>query len=141
MNNNEIELLIKEKELQVSKLYEQIAELKQQLKKEEQNIKSQLSLEQRIEIYMSYFRGRDDVYPYLSINKNNPNIKYYIPACVNEWKNGVCNKTMGKPCKTCQYKELKPINCDVIKNHIYNNKTIGIYPLLEDETCYFLAFD
>ena len=141
MNNNEIELLIKEKESQISKLYEQIAELKQQLKKEEQNIKSQLSLEQRVEIYMSYFRGRDDVYPYLSINKNNPNIKYYIPACVNEWKNGVCNKTMGKPCKTCQYKELKPINCDVIKNHIYNNKTIGIYPLLEDETCYFLAFD
>ena len=141
MNNNEIELLIKEKELQISKLYEQIAELKQQLTKEEQNIKSQLSLEQRVEIYMSYFRGRDDVYPYLSINKNNPNIKYYIPACVNEWKNGVCNKTMGKPCKTCQYKELKPINCDVIKNHIYNNKTIGIYPLLEDETCYFLAFD
>ena len=112
-----------------------------QLKKEEENIKSQLSLEQRVEIYMSYFRGRDDVYPYLSINKNNPNIKYYIPACVNEWKVGVCNKTMGKPCKTCQYKELKPINYDVIKNHIYNNKTIGIYPLLEDETCYFLAFD
>jgi len=49
MNNNEIELLIKEKEVQISKLYEQIAELKQQIKKEEQNIKSQLSLKQRSE--------------------------------------------------------------------------------------------
>ena len=35
---------------------------------------------------MSYFKGRDDVYPYLSIDKNNPNIKYYIPKCANEWK-------------------------------------------------------
>ena len=56
-----------------------------------------------------YFKGRDDVYPYLSVNKNDSSIKYYIPACVNEWKQGVCNKTMGKPCKNCKYRENKPI--------------------------------
>ena len=56
------------------------------------------SREDSVKIFMNYFKGRNDVYPYLSIDKNNPNIKYYIPACANEWKNGVCNKTMGKKC-------------------------------------------
>ena len=31
----------------------------------------------KIEIYMKYFKGRDDIYPYLSIDKNNPSKKYY----------------------------------------------------------------
>ena len=64
-----------------------------------------------------------------------------MPSCINEWKHGVCNKTMGKPCKNCQYRENKPLTLDVIKRHIYNNQTIGVYPMLDDETCYFLAFD
>lgn len=38
-----------------------------------------------------------------------------MPACINEWKQGVCNKTMGKPCKNCQYRENKPLTLDVIK--------------------------
>jgi len=48
---------------------------------------------------------------------------------------------MSKQCKTCQYRENKPLTSDTIKKHMYNDKTIGIYPMLEDETCYFLAFD
>lgn len=90
---------------------------------------------------MNYFKGRNDVYPYLSIDKNNPNIKYYIPACTNEWKNGVCNKTMGKKCKTCQYRENKPISKETIYKHMYGNYPIGIYPLLENDTCFFLSLD
>ena len=43
-----------------------------------------ISKEEKIKIFMDYFKGRDDAYPYLSIDKNNPNIKYYIPACVNK---------------------------------------------------------
>ena len=38
-----------------------------------------------------------------------------MPACINEWKQGVCNKTMGKTCKNCQYRENKPLTLDVIK--------------------------
>src|SRR5699024_3218861 len=72
---------------------------------------------------------------------DNPNIKYYIPACLNEWKKNVCNKTMGKKCKTCQYRENKPLSKNVIYSHMYENKPIGIYPLLPDDTCYFLALD
>ena len=52
---------------------------------------------------MDYFKGRDDVYPCLSINKDN---KYYQPACKNEWRQGVCNKTMGKNVKTVNIERI-----------------------------------
>lgn len=133
----EIKKIIEQKELEIQKLLNEVNELKKQY-----IIKpSEMTLEEKLNIYIDYFKGRDDVYPYLSVDKKDPNKKYYIPACINEWKKGVCNKTMGKPCKTCQYRENKPLTIETIKNHIYGNKTIGIYPMLEDETCYFLVFD
>lgn len=48
---------------------------------------------------------------------------------------------MGKKCKGCQHWVDKPIDKEVIRNHLFNSNPIGIYPMLEDETCYFLAFD
>ena len=143
-----VELIIRGKELELKKLFEQeqvlrkeIEELKLQLTNDQKNTNSLITIDEKLKIFTNYFKGRDDVYPYLSIDKNDSSKKYYIPACINEWKKGICNKTKGKPCKTCQYRENKPITLDVIRNHMYNGKTIGIYPMLEDETCYFLAFD
>ena len=78
----------------------------------------EMTIEEKVKLYGDYFKGRDDVYPYLSVNKNDSSIKYYIPACVNEWKQGVCNKTMGKPCKNCKYRENKPLTLETIKKHI-----------------------
>lgn len=34
-----------------------------------------------------------------------------------------------------------PLDRTVIRRHLFANSPIGIYPMLEDETCYFLAFD
>ena len=141
MNKNEIINLIHKKELEIKKLQIEIEELQQELNKSLNKSKLSLTREEKVKIFMNYFRGRDDVYPYLSINKNNPKIKYYIPSCANEWKPGVCNKTMGKKCKNCQYRENKPLSKDVIYNHLYGNNPIGIYPLLENDTCYFLSLD
>lgn len=142
MNNSEILKLIKVKEIEIKKLQLEIDELKKQFNEITTNSSEDiLSREDSVKIFMNYFKGRNDVYPYLSIDKNNPNIKYYIPACTNEWKNGVCNKTMGKKCKTCQYRENKPISKETIYKHMYGNYPIGIYPLLENDTCFFLSLD
>ena len=142
MNNSEILKLIKVKELEIKKLQLEIDELKKQFNEITTNSSEDiLSREDSVKIFMNYFKGRNDVYPYLSIDKNNPNIKYYIPACTNEWKNGVCNKTMGKKCKNCQYRENKPISKETIYKHMYENYPIGIYPLLENDTCFFLSLD
>ena len=141
MQTQELKKLIEQKELELKKLSNEICLLKTELEKRSNNEIVEMSIQEKISIYTDYFKGRDDVYPYLSIDKTNSDKKYYIPACINEWKQGVCNKTMGKPCRSCQYRENKPLTMDVIKRHIYNNQTIGIYPMLDDETCYFLAFD
>ena len=142
MNNSEILKLIKVKELEIKKLQLEIDELKKQFNEITTNSSEDISSrEDSVKIFMNYFKGRNDVYPYLSIDKNNPNIKYYIPACTNEWKNGVCNKTMGKKCKNCQYRENKPISKETIYKHMYGNYPIGIYPLLENDTCFFLSLD
>ena len=142
MNKEEIINLISNKKEQVNKLLQEIVELEKKLNNIDNNeLTKVLSIEEKVTIFSEYFKGRDDVYPYLSIDKYNPNKKYYIPACINEWKNGVCNKTMGKSCKTCQYRQNKPLTNEVIKNHMYSNHPIGIYPMLDDETCYFLALD
>ena len=141
MNNEELIELIRQKESEIKKLSNEVQLLKTKLKNEENNSIVEMTIEEKVKLYGDYFKGRDDVYPYLSVNKNDSSIKYYIPACVNEWKQGVCNKTMGKPCKNCKYRENKPLTLETIKKHIYNNQTIGVYPMLDDETCYFLAFD
>ena len=139
MNVEEIKRQIDSKKALIKKLEKEIQELEKNLygEKDNENLKN-LSLDEKVSIFMDYFKGRDDVYPYLSINKDN---KYYQPACKNEWLQGVCNKTMGKKCKNCKYRENIPLTKDIIYKHLCNNKTIGIYPLLADDTCYFLAFD
>ncbi len=133
---------INKKELEKKKIELEINELRKKLNELNKNeSKSNLTREEKVKIFMNYFKGRDDVYPYLSIDKNNPSVKYYIPACTNEWKQGICNKTMGKKCKSCQYRENKPLSKDVIYKHMYENNPIGIYPLLENDTCFFLSLD
>lgn len=140
--NKEIMNLINEKEEKIKILQEERENLKMKLKDSTESDEAPiiLSKEEKVKLFMDYFRGRDDTYPYLSIDKNNPSKKYYIPACANEWKQGVCNKTMKKLCKTCHYRENKPLTYDIYERHLMG-EIIGIYPLLNDETCYFLAFD
>ena len=48
---------------------------------------------------------------------------------------------MGKRCKNCKYRENIPLTKDIIYKHLCNDKTIGIYPLLSNDTCYLLVFD
>ena len=100
MNSSEILNIIKFKEQEIKKLQLEVDNLKKQYNQIITNSSEEKSSrEDSVKVFMNYFKGRNDVYPYLSIDKNNSNIKYYIPACANEWKNGVCNKTMGKNVK------------------------------------------
>ena len=64
MDNQEITSKIKEKEIQIANLQKEIQELKKLMIKE-----PVLTREEKIKVFMDYFKGRDDIYPYLSINK------------------------------------------------------------------------
>ena len=93
----------------------------------------------KIRLFMSLFKGRQDVYAKRWENKNKGK-SGYAPVCLNEWKPGLC----GKPkifCSKCNNKAYDELNENVIENHLRGNSVIGIYPMLPDETCRFLAMD
>jgi len=94
--------------------------------------------ETQIGIFRSLFRGREDVYAVRWESKKG--ISGYSPACVNEWTRPLCGKPRIK-CADCENRVLKPITDEVIRDHLLGKHTIGIYPLLEGETCCFLAVD
>jgi hypothetical protein len=102
------------------------------------------SSEEKIELFMSLFRGRTDVYAKRCYSRKHESA-YYIPACKNDWVRGVCDRARTK-CRGCTRRELLPLAKDVIDAHLRNRDEhgagiVGIYPLLPDETCLFLAVD
>ena len=94
---------------------------------------------EKVQPYKSLFRGREDVYARLWQNKNTLK-SGYSPVCKNEWVSGLCQKFKVK-CTDCPNRELSPLTDLVIQNHLEGKFTIGIYPLLKDDTCHLLAID
>ena len=64
----------------------------------------------------------------------------YSPVCTREWDPIYCDKPRVK-CGDCPNRNFAPMTDDVIRQHLEGNHTIGIYPLLPEETCYLLALD
>ena len=100
---------------------------------------SRLSTEEKVALFRRLFRGRTDVYPVRWESKTTGRFGY-SPACANEWQHGVCEKPRIK-CGDCGNRQLIPLSDKVIYDHLAGEHTVGIYPLLEDDTCYFLAID
>jgi superfamily II DNA or RNA helicase len=95
--------------------------------------------ERKISLFRQLFRGRDDVLPKLWMSSKTGR-KGYSPACGNEWVRGVCEKPRVK-CSDCPNQAFLPINDQIFLDHLQGRHTIGVYPLLKDETCWFLAAD
>jgi len=100
---------------------------------------SNLSTAEKVAVFRRLFRGRSDVYPIRWESKSSGK-SGYAPACANEWRAGVCEKPRIK-CGDCSNRLLSPLSDAVIYGHLAGEHTVGVYPLLEDDTCYFLAVD
>lgn len=100
---------------------------------------SRLSTAEKVALFGRLFRGRTDVYPIRWESKTTGK-SGYSPACANEWRTGVCEKPRIK-CGDCSNRLLIPLSDGVIFNHLAGEHTVGVYPLLEDDCCYFLAVD
>ena len=94
---------------------------------------------QKIALFMELFRGRTDVYAKRWVN-NKKGTKGYSPACNNEWVRGVCDKRSVK-CGECPNQSFIPVTENGIRDHFQGRHVIGVYPMLENETCRFLAAD
>lgn len=101
--------------------------------------------EAKISLFRSLFRGRQNVYP-RRFESRRTGKSGYSPACGNEWVQGICEKPRIR-CSECPHQRFLPITDDVIRWHLQGRDShgrdfaMGVYPMLLDETCYFLAAD
>ncbi|MEX0794666.1 MAG: DEAD/DEAH box helicase family protein [Pirellulaceae bacterium] len=101
--------------------------------------------EAKVALFRSLFRGRDDVYARRFENLRTGK-SGYSPACGNEWVRGVCDKPRIK-CAACPHQRFLPVTDESVRRHLSGRDdagrdfVMGVYPLLRDETCFFLAID
>jgi hypothetical protein len=101
--------------------------------------------EAKIELFRSLFRGRTDVFPVRFENRRTGKAGY-APACENEWVRGICEKPRIK-CADCPNRRFIPVSDEIIRCHLLGRDNrgqdfvMGVYPMLHDETCHFLAAD
>jgi len=85
----------------------------------------------KVALFRALFRGRDDVFALRWIGKDGK--AGYSPAALKDWSRP---DVKGRPART-----FLPLTDDDIIAHLTGRKTIGVYPLMCDETCWFLAAD
>lgn len=97
-----------------------------------------LTTDEKVALFGRLFRGRTDVYPVRWESKAGKS--GYSPACANEWRAGVCEKPRIK-CADCGHRQLVPLTDQTLYDHLAGRHTVGVYPLLADDSCHFLAVD
>lgn len=93
---------------------------------------------EHITLFKSLFQGRQDVY---AVRWEKDGKSGYMPAYKVDWSDYNKHKAAGGTFKDYTKKEFLPFNDEAILNHFLGKETIGIYPLLEDNTSYFIAAD
>ena len=91
-----------------------------------------------IPLYKSLFKGRTDIY---AVRWQKDERSGYMPAYKVDWSDYNKHKTQGGTFKDYKNKEYISFGDDAIKSHLSGKETCGIYPLLEDNTSYFIAVD
>ena len=100
--------------------------------------------QEKIDFFLSLFRGREDVYA-----KRYHNLKFgksgYVPVCRNEWELGLCDKKAYR-CPECPNRASKPLTSQTIRAHLmgkdqFCRDVVGIYPMLESDCTWLLAVD
>ena len=97
-----------------------------------------LGTKAKLKLFQRLFLGRTDVFPQRWESKAGK--AGYSPACANEWRPGVCQKPKIK-CGECSHRQLVPLDEQVLYRHLAGEIVAGVYPLLTDDTCNFLAVD
>ncbi len=97
------------------------------------------SKREKVALFRRLFAGRTDVFPKRWENRATKK-RGYAPACANEWVSGVCEKPRIR-CGECPNQAFLEVTDQVYLDHLQGRHVVGVYPLLPDETCWFLAVD
>src|SRR3972149_4403822 len=91
-----------------------------------------------IELIKSVFRCREDVFA-LRWEKNGKS--GYMPACIYDRYMYQAHKMKGGTFQNYNDKSYLPLTDDQITKHLNGTQLVGIYPLLQDNTSWFIAAD
>ena len=103
------------------------------------NVRNASDSNLKIKLFMSLFKGRNDVYAKRWENKKT-GASGYAPVCLNQWRPGLCGKPK-TPCSKCAHQLYDTLDKNAIESHLRGSIVAGIYPMFPDETCQFLAMD
>jgi superfamily II DNA or RNA helicase len=93
----------------------------------------------KVRLFRKLFCGREDVFPVRFVSKKTGK-PGYAPVCSNKFVPGVCELPKVK-CGECPNQAFVAVDDRAILDHLQGRHVIGVYPLLDDETCWFLAVD
>lgn len=93
----------------------------------------------KVRLFRSLFRGREDIFPTRFVSAKTGK-SGYAPACRNKFVPGVCGLPKVK-CGDCPNQAFVPFDDAAVIGHLTGRHVMGVYPLLADETCWFLAVD
>ena len=94
---------------------------------------------EKVRLFRSLFRGREDIFP-IRFESRRTGKSGYAPACRNKFVQGVCELPKIK-CGDCPNQAFVPFDDAAVIGHLTGRHVMGVYPLLADETCWFLAVD
>ncbi len=103
---------------------------------------------EKIGLFRRLFAGRPDIFALRWENRKDGR-SGYAPACANQWVAGVCGKPKIKR-GACPNQAFIPVSDDAIDRHLRGSSNshrrgadyvMGVYPLLPDDRCWFLAAD
>lgn len=103
-----------------------------------------LSLDEKITLFRSYFKGRDDVFARRWFSKTTERSGYQ-PVCINEWRRGICDKKKYK-CAECPNRSFASLTDQDCYRHLEGKDengcdVIGFYVILPGNKCTFLCAD
>lgn len=110
---------------------------------EQNKLKTELSNQDKLDLYASYFRGRPDVFAQWYQSKTTGKTGY-APVCRIKFNElAGCKLMQGTTCDTCRVRQFVPYTTGIISEHIKGDDRnfYGIYPMQTDDTTYLLVMD
>ena len=94
--------------------------------------------QEKLTIYHNLFNARTDIYA-RRWQKNDKS--GWSPAYSFDWNEFNSHRAKGGTIKDFENKKLLSLTDEILLNHLLGKETIGIYPILKDNTSYFIVAD
>src|SRR5262249_42019150 len=101
-------------------------------------VRAEMAVPEKIALFRGLFRGREDVY---ALRWERDGESGYSPAGIRDWKALAGLSPAARRKRDKETRKLLPLTDEVIHGHLSGKWTIGVYPLLPDDTCWFLVVD